>query len=229
MRTLLLSLTLFAATADADPARLTAREATYDLSSGILTLGEARFSLAPQDVANCYRYEYTATPRGMARMFVGEIREISEFCVTDAGLRSHRYEFRRADKPEKDYLLEFDWSKHKVFGGRAKEQSIPDGALDRLAIQQAVRLWAIAHAKEEKPAPVEFTMADSKRVVTYRFAITGRETVEVPAGKFDALVVQRVDDPKKTMRYWLAPERDYMPVKVQHIDDDDPELRMVMK
>jgi hypothetical protein len=51
----------------------------------------------------------------------------------------------------------------------------------------------------------------------------------VPAGSFDTIIVQRVDDPKKTLRFWLAPERDYTPVKVVQDQEGQPELRMVLK
>jgi hypothetical protein len=204
-------------------------DAVYELSSGVVGLGEARFTLTPGAAEGCFRYQYTATPHGMAKLFVGEIREFSDFCLVENGIRSDHYEFHRADKASKDFSLDFDWKTLKVRGGKAGEQVIPQGALDRLALQQAVRLWVIAHAGDASPGTVDFSMADNKRISVYRFAITGREIVEVPAGKFDTVLVQRIDRPKKVMRFWLAPERDYMPVKVQTISGDDPELRMLLK
>jgi hypothetical protein len=213
----------------AEIARLQPHQGVYELSMGPLTLGDAAFSLAAADAENCYRYQYTATPQGMAKMFVGQIREQTDFCVTASGVRSQHFEFHRADKPKKDYILDFDWKARLVRGGEPAEQKIPEGALDRLAIQQAVRLWVMAHAQDADAGTVEFTMADRKRVVTYRFAISGREKVKVPAGQFDAILVQRVDDPNKVMKFWLAPERNYIPVKVLQDNEDDPELRMVLK
>jgi hypothetical protein len=227
----LMLLALVAATpAAAEIRKLTPNESVYELHMGPLTLGEARFMLVAGDQPNCYRYQYSAMPQGMAKMFVGVIREVTEFCLTEKGVRSEHYEFHRADRAEKDWALEFDWEKGVMRGGEPLEQPMPPGTVDRLAIQQAVRLWVLDHIKDDKPPPeVEFTMGDRTRVVTYRFALGRKEKVNVPAGKFDTIIVQRVDDPKKTLRFWLAPEREYTPVKVVQDQEGQPELRMLLR
>jgi hypothetical protein len=94
-----------------------------------------------------------------------------------------------------------------------------------------VRLWVLENLKSEPGAQtVEFAMVDDRRIKEYRFAITGRETVTVPAGRFEeAVLVQRIDDPKKTIKFWLAPARDYMPVKVEQVKGGTVELRMVLR
>jgi hypothetical protein len=225
---LLLALTA-AGPAAAEVRKLTPFESVYELHMGPMTLGQARFTLIPDEAPNCYRYQYIAMPQGMAKMFVGVINEISQFCLTAKGVQSNHYEFHRSDRAEKDWALQFDWAKGVTRGGEPLEQKIPPGALDRLAIQQAVRLWVIDHVGDDKPpAEVEFTMGDRTRVVTYRFALGRKEKVNVPAGKFDTIIVQRIDDPEKTLRFWLAPERDYTPVKVIQDQDGQPELRMYL-
>lgn len=232
-RTIATSLVLAAAAlatvANAEPTKLKPQESLYELHMGPLTLGDARFSLEPIS-EDCYRYQYIAMPQGIAKMFVGTIHEITDFCMTDAGMLSKHYEFHRSDRAKKDWTLDFDWNAKVARGGDPAEQKLPAGALDRLAIQQAVRQWVIAHAGEEKPPEeVEFAMADRTRVTAYKFALGRREKIKVPAGTFDTIIVQRVDDPKKTLRFWLAPERDYTPVKVIQDQDGQPELRMVLK
>src|SRR5262249_39179790 len=104
------------------------------------------------------------------------------------------------------------------------------GTLDRLAIQQAVRIWVIAHVNDEKPPEeVEFAMGDRTRVTSYKFALGRREKISVPAGEVDTIIVQRVDDPKRRLRFGLAPERDYTPVKVVQDQEGQPELRMLLR
>jgi len=221
---------LAAGAASADIPKLKPNDSVYELHMGPLTLGIARFALMPIDKENCYRYEYTATPQGVAKMFVGMIREVTDFCATPVGLQSQHYEFHRADRAEKDWKLDFDWDAKVARGGDPAEQPITPGTLDRLAIQQAVRLWVIDHVNDEKPPPeVEFTMGDRTRITSYKFALGRREKISVPAGQFDTIIVQRVDDPKKTLRFWLAPERDYTPVKVVQDQDGQPELRMLLR
>ena len=213
----------------AEPVKLKPHDSVYELHMGPLTLGDAKFSLTPGEAENCYRYQYAATPQGIARLFVSQIREITDFCATGSGLQSQHFEFHRADRAAKDYVLDFDWDRKVMRGGDPAEQKLPPGTLDRLAIQQAVRLWVMAHVADDKPpGDVEFSMADRTRVTTYKFALGRREQIKVPAGTFDTIIVQRVDDPKKTMRFWIAPERDYTPVKVVQDQEGQPELRMLL-
>lgn len=192
-------------------------------------LGSAVITLKPQGDADCYRYESLSEPSGLVRMFYGKPHEISEFCVRGGRIVPRRFEFR---SPKDDsFTLEFDAAAGKVRGGAKGERDLPANAQDRFAIQQAVRLWVLEH-HDSAPGAVtaEFAMVDDRRIRTYRFAITGRERVEVPAGRFDdAVLVQRVDDPKKTTKFWLAPSHDYMPVKVEQVKKGKVELRMVLR
>jgi hypothetical protein len=192
-------------------------------------LGNAIITLKPHGGADCYRYESLTEPSGLVRMFYGKPRETSDFCLRGGKLVPQRFEFK---SPKDDsFTLEFDAAAGKVRGGQKDERDLPANAQDRFAIQQAVRRWVLDHLKSEPGAvEAEFAMVDDRRIKKYRFAITGRETVDVPAGKFEnAVLVQRVDDPKKTTRFWLAPARDYMPVKVEQVKRGTVELRMVLR
>ena len=195
-----------------------------------MALGNAIITLKPHEGADCYRYESLTEPSGLVRMFYGKPREISDFCVKGGKVVPQRFEFVSPKKGD-SFTLEFDVARGKVRGGVKEERDIPATAQDRFGMQQAVRLWVLEHLKAEPGADtVDVAMVDDHRIKKYRFAITGRETVEVPAGKFEgAVLVQRVDDKKKTTKFWLAPTREYMPVKVEQVKHGKVELRMVLR
>jgi hypothetical protein len=152
-----------------------------------------------------------------------------------AGLGDSIISFSR--QPEKDcyrdkdnFSLDFDWSTHKVRAlkrGVVTERDLPEVAYDRLVLQQVVRLWVIAHAGDEHPQPMDFNMVDDDRITPYRFAIIGHESIETPAGKFDAVRVERIDNPKRSLRSWVAPSLDYTPVKIEQVENGDVKLRML--
>jgi hypothetical protein len=197
--------------------RLPEIDVTYDVSWNGMHLGQASIVVT--------------NPVGMVRMFYGRPREISRFCVREGRVVPQRFVFEANDK-EDSFTLEFDMAAGTVSGGlRKKPKPVPANAQDRFGLQQAVRLWVLERLRTPNPdaATVEFTMVDDSRIKTYRFAITGRESVEVPAGTFDAVIVQRVDDPNKSSKFWLARERDYMPVKVEQIKGGSADLRMVLR
>lgn len=194
-------------------------------------LGSAVITLAPHGAAGCYRYESVSEPSGLVRMFVGKPRETSEFCLRDGKVVPQRFAFINPKDEGESFTLEFDPAAGKVRGGPKGEREVPANAQDRFGIQQAVRLWVLENLDTEPGATTaEFAMVDDHRIKHYRFAITGRESVVVPAGRFDqAVLVQRIDDPKKTTKFWLAPSRDYMPVKVEQVKEGRVDLRMVLR
>ena len=219
------------ASAAAEP-KLPELHLTYAVAWRGMGLGSAVITLAPHGAADCYRYETVSEPVGLVRMFVGKPRETSEFCVRGGKLVPQRFVFKNPKDEDESFELEFDVAAGKVRGGSKGVRDLPANAQDRFGIQQAVRLWVLGHLNDAPGAQAaEFAMVDERRIRQYRFVITGREDVQVPAGRFDnAVLVQRVDDKKnKATKFWLAPTRDYMPVKVEQVKEGTVELRMVLK
>jgi hypothetical protein len=228
MRAAVLLTTMLAGPALAAEPKLPELNMKYAVTWRGMGLGSAVITLKPQGEAGCYRYESQSEPAGLVRMFYGKPRETSDFCLRGGKVVPQRFEFHNPKSADDSYTLEFGAG--KVRGGDKTERDIPADAQDRFGIQQAVRLWVLEHLKSEPGAEtVEFAMVDNRRIRRYRFAITGRETIEVPAGRFETVLVQRVDDKKKTTKFWLAPERDYMPVRVEQVKQGTVELRMVLK
>ncbi len=225
----LLAAALAGAPAMAAEPKLPELNLTYAVTWRGMGLGRAVITLKAQGGADCYRYESQSEPSGMVRMFYGKPRETSDFCLRAGKVVPQRFEFHNPKREGDNFTLEFDVAGGKVRGGKQDVRDIPAGAQDRFGIQQAVRLWVLEHLKSEPGAEtVEFAMVDADRIRPYRFVIAGRETVEVPAGRFEAVLVQRVDT-KKTTKFWLAPERDYMPVRVEQLKQGRVELRMVLR
>lgn len=208
---------------------LTPLDAHYVLSRGVLTLGTARFQLNPAGADGCWRYEYQANPTGLARLFIGEVNERSEFCVVDGEVRSSSFEFRRADDPSKNFSLEFDWTARTVRSSGGEMRQIEGGMVDRLAMQIAIQRWVKARSGHPGAEELSVTQVEDKRAKVYRFRITGREMIESPAGKFDTVRVERVDDPKKSTRFWLAPGADYRAVRVEQTRKGDEQFKMLLQ
>lgn len=213
----------------AQAAPLAPPRADYVLERGRMTLGSAQFTLAPIEGAECYRYEYRATPQGLARLFIGEVRETSEFCMEDGALRSRGFVYARADKPEEDFSLSFDWARGVARSSRGPELALTAESIDRLALQLAVQRWVAARKGEPGAEEFAITKVEDDRAKTYRFVIRARETVQVPAGRFETVRVERVDDASRSTRSWLAPALGYQPVKLEQLKDGEVQVRMLLK
>ena len=204
-------------------------QAAYSLTRGPLTLGYAEFELAPAAEAGCHVYRYDAKPVGLARLFIGQLHEISEFCVRDGQIRTQRFEFRRDDEPEDSFVLHFDWESLTVRGPGDKQRQIPEDAMDRLAIQLAVRDMLVSHPDALPTEPRNFTMIEDDRIKTYTLQVKGRESVDTPAGTLDAIRVERVKDANKTTIFWVAPELGYIPVRVEQRKNDSEVLSIALR
>lgn len=215
--------------ASAEP-QLPVLNLSYAVTWKGIGLGTATITLKPEGGADCYRYDSVTKPSGLVKMFYGAPRETSDFCLKQGKVVPKRFEFHNKAGKYDRFTLEFDMAAGKVRDQDGATRDLPPNAQDRFGMQQAVRLWVLQHLKDEPgAATVEFALVDDRRIKPYRFAITGRETVEVPAGRFEALVVQRVDDPNKTTKFWLAASREYMPVQVEQIRNDSSQMRMMLK
>lgn len=207
----------------------TPSDATYVVTRGMMTLGEARFQLSQQTDPNCWHYQYNAKPSGMARLFIGDVMERSDFCMADGKVLSQSFDFKRADKPKDDFSLRFNWSDGVVRSSAGEMRPLETGMVDRLAMQIAVQTWVVSRNGKPGPEVFEVTKVEDERAKTYKFRIVGRETVQTPAGSFDTARVERVNDKKKTTVFWLAPARGYIAVRVQQTKDGDEQLKMVLK
>jgi len=225
-RAWIVALALASGLAQAVEPKLPELELRYAAAWKGMNLGEIVVTLKSEGGPDCYRYESRTNPVGLVRMFYGKPHETSEFCVAGGAIVPKRFVF---DSRGDSFALDFDPASGKVRDGRGKVRDIPANAQDRFGLQQAVRLWAIANQSSKEPGSVEFALVDDDRVRVYRFAITARERIEIPAGKFDTIRVERVDSPNRISRYWIAPERGWMPVKVESGKDGKIQLRMELK
>jgi hypothetical protein len=206
-------LALAASAASAGETGLPAMDYTYDGDAMGMSLGEVRIALKPDGAAGCYRYTNTSNPSGLVKLLYGSANQASQFCVEGGRIRSHHFESVLQNDSKQSYTLDFDWSKHTVTDNNGQVRNIPDDAIDSFALQQAVRLWVLAHANDASPPVAEFTMVDNKNLTHYKFRFSGHQKIDTPAGSFDTLLMERIDNPDKIGRFWLAPERGYMPVR----------------
>jgi hypothetical protein len=198
----------------------------YAVSWGGMGVGQMQVSLKPGDKPDCYRYEAISHPSALAAMLYGSPNETSLFCVKDGAIRSQHFESVLPNDDKQSYQLNFDWDQHKVSNTKGPTRNLPTDAVDSFALQQAVRLWVVTHAHDASPPIAEFTMIDRKNVTHYKFKLAGHEPVQTQAGQFDALKLERIDNPDKVGRFWLAPTKDYMPVVIETKNGGKPTVRM---
>ncbi len=210
-------------------ASLPALNLVYSVNYGGIGAGEADVSLKPDTKTGCYVYETRTRPVGFIKMLFGSPNQVSRFCVEAGVVRSQRFESVLEKDKEQSYVLDFDYAKRQVTDENGVVREIPAEAVDSFALQQAVRLWVAKHAADASPPVAEFTMVDRKNLTHYQLKLAGRETIKTPAGNFDTVRLERIDNPDKIGRFWLAAERDWMPVKIQTKSGSKPAVVLTLK
>lgn len=68
----------------------------------------------------------------------------------------------------------------------------------------------------------KYYITDAKEVEGRKFVKAGNESVKTPAGTYDTIkVVLKHDKPGRETIFWMAPQLDYLPVKMSHVDKKD--------
>ncbi len=207
-------------------------QAEYRLFRGDMNLGKATVALGPTEQAGCFDYHYVAKPSFLVRMFTGKISERSQFCLRDNQLvpRSYRYHRGGVGSKDENYELRFDPEGGVVTDDRGSQRDLPAGAVDRLLVQIAARrlVDGVTLPLDDRRRAIEVTVVEDDRMKTYEIAVMGHETLTVPAGTFETIRVERINDPKKTTRFWVAPALHYQLVRMEQVKADDPVIGFVL-
>jgi hypothetical protein len=175
---------------------------------------------------NTWVYSSKSDPRGLGRMFSERPIQQSTLQVTDAGVRPLAY---KADdgtsSTKRDADVQFDWDHNRatgVYESAKVDMALQPGVQDDLSVQIALMVELLAGR-----APDRFLMIDKSSVREYRYSLEREESLDTPLGKLDTVVFksQKSGSPRVT-RFWCAPARGYIPVRVEQTKGDDVQWTM---
>jgi hypothetical protein len=161
---------------------------------------------------------------------IANIEESSRFTLNELKVVPQQYNYhRKAFGKSRDAILSFDWPNARVtndIDNKPWHMNIPAGTLDKLAYQMQIRLDLPSGQKK-----LSYAVADGGNLKQYDFEVLGSESINTPAGTFNAIKVQRDrgDDAKRETFIWFAPELDYMIVKLYQIESDGKEVQLLLK
>lgn len=112
------------------------------------------------------------------------------------------------------YAIQFeDEQAHYQKGDTRVELNITAGAQDILSVQFMLRNWLPKGETE-----IEIPVVSRAKLKQYKFKISGETVLHLPAGRFNATKVERVDAPDKQGSYWFATDWNYMLLKMEMPD-----------
>jgi len=204
-------------------ASLPSFDASFRIMNGGLRLGTTEVSLTVEGSGD-YRYESHTWPSSWISWLLKEdLLERSRGILDRSGIRPLFYEYRRSGRRRtRTAELTFDWSTSTVVNNVAEskwEMTIPAGTLDKLSTQLGIMLELQNGATEKT-----FAVADGGKLKQYAFQVIGSETVDLPAGRFEAVKLNRLGVSAEQLTYiWCVPELHYLPVRILQRKEDKSE------
>lgn len=188
-------------------------ELTFAIMMGDLKIAEAREVL--EHDGKRYQVVSESRPKGIAALFINDVRRESRGAVTAAGLRPEHFE--ETGRRGGARMAKFNWAAGEltlVNGKSARTVALPRGTLD-----QASLAYAFAF-RSAVSAGFNVHVTDGRGVKQYRYRELGEETLDTPLGELRARRFEKVRDPddKRGFEFWLAPDRHLLPVKLRYLE-----------
>lgn len=154
-----------------------------------------------------------------ARSWMAKIDESTRFTIDDClNIEPREYHYKLSALGNRRFIDQtFDWANNKVASQTHKKQAtleLQPGMQDRLSYQLQLQ-WDLSQGESSFSYP--FT--DKTRIKRYQFEAAGTEIIDTGLGKLDAIRVNRIDDPDKTISLWFDPNQDYLLVKLQETEN----------
>ena len=206
------------------PQPLAAFEAEYRVTNGSMQLGTTRISLQPH--AGGWRYRSVTEASGLASLFFsGKAIESSTLERHGDWLRPTAYRHIEPE-PEDNVEVDFDWAKETASirdNDGTRELDLEPGTFDGFSVTLEL-IRALAAGEDGLEAPV---IDDSGEQEVMAFERVTTERIEVPAGTFTAVRVDRIrrNSDRETIS-WLAPKHHWIAVRIDQRDDGELEGRL---
>jgi len=170
---------------------------------------------------DAWTYTSRSEPRGIGRMASGVFPplQVSVSRIAAEGVQPQSFKSTGGD-PGKSIELTYDWLAKRVTGtyeGTPVDLPLTPQVQDDGSVQLHLMVEILAG---RNPATVQ--LIDKNSVREYQFSRDGEETLETPMGNVHTVIFksQKKYSPRIT-RFWCAPERGYIPMKVEQKKGDD--------
>ncbi len=151
------------------------------------------------------------------------IIERSEFKIHDKGVTPLHYFHDRTAGGDRNQNVSFDWA-NKVARNHRKvgswEHPLEQPVWDKLSLQMQLRSDLLSGRFEDGSA---YPILDRARLKTYFVEREGEESITLPSGTVLKTVKLRQfrEGKERYTLVWLAPELNYLVVRIEHHDDDE--------
>ena len=221
----LINLSSYSYAASTDSFQLKAFQAEYKLKKIGMTLGTAKFALQ-ETSPNTWLYASSIKPSGMARMFSkDEFSEASSVLFENGKLTPMGYQYTRTGKKPEAASVSYDWPAQKATfsrNGATQSLDLQENHQDRYSMVLAL-MQATAHGQQN----MAYQVID-KSMKLRSDSRKGEEVISTSLGKQNTVRVIQ-DSGRRHIHYWLSPELNYIPVRIEQFKEGKSQLKLTLK
>ena len=167
-----------------------------------------------------YTYTLKTEPTGFWKLIAnGSINESSEFEIINDEIRSINYRLNDTIRRNaRESEVDFDWSK-KVIKGFYKDRVI-NFNLEKRILTRILLQIEIMHQKQRNNLKDTYLIIDKDEIkeIDITSSNSGKK-ISVPFGSYDVIEVShRSKNSNRINTFWLAPELDFIPVKLEQTE-----------
>jgi Protein of unknown function (DUF3108) len=202
-------------------------EATYAWIWHGMTVAVTTVKL--EKTGDTWTYASTSEPRGIGKLLSQRPRTTSVLKVTDAGVQPLSYRGDDGTSSSKRTVnVQYDWAHEKATGVYEEtpvDLHLTSGVQDDSSVQVALMVELLRGR-----TPEHFLLLDKNSVREYRYKREGEETLATPVGAVATVIYssQRANSPHVN-RYWCAPDRGYVPMRVEQKRGDEVQWTMEIR
>jgi len=186
----------------------------------------ASTTLKLEQTGDTWTYTSQSEPRGIGKVMPQRPRTVSVLRVTGDGVQPLSYKGDDGTSSSKRTIdLKYDWQSQRVTG--TYEQVPVDLPLtpevqDDASIQLDLMVELITGR-----TPQKLSLIDKNGVREYNYTREGEATLDTALGPVKTIVyrAQKAYSPRVT-RFWCAPDKGYVPMKVEQTKDKDVQWTM---
>lgn len=204
-------------------------QARYEVYASGFSVGEAVITLTASG-SGIYQMSSDVRPNGLAAILAsGRIHEQVSGKIHNGAIQPSQYE-RQLDAGRKSshMQLHFDWAAAQVQARSDSEQAmlpLSPGIVDPLSLQLLV-MQDLKHGQ----IPKQYSLVDKTEIKTYQIRNQGEEVLDTPLGPLRTIRILQYSPGKTRMTtFWVAPEQQYLLVRIAQEKKGKEEMRMEIR
>jgi len=192
-------------------------------------LNVAVSTLTLEKTGDTWSYRSRSEPRGIGRAFSERPTQASVLRVTSAGTQPLSYQASDGTSSTRRAIdVKYDWDHGRLTGvyeDTKVDLPLTAGVHDDASVQVAVMVELLRGRTPER-----FALLNKNAVREYRYTREGAATLQTPLGSIATVIYKstRAGSPRVT-RFWLAPDRGYIPLRVEQTRGSDVEWTMEIR